>query len=79
MIITRIALLLALLSLLISVYGGSRLMPALLRSGVVFIVGFAVMFVVQITLIYAYRKAKEAELHEAKEQQLEEQTNPQDK
>jgi len=64
MIISRIAILLALLSLLIALYGGSRLVPALLRSGVVFLVAFAVMFILQITVINAYRKTKESEYHE---------------
>jgi hypothetical protein len=64
MIISRIAGLFALLSLLLAVYGGSHLFPALFRSIVVFVVTFIVMFVVQITMIYAYRKAKEAEERE---------------
>lgn len=68
MIISRIAILLAVLSLLIALYGGSRLVPALLRSGVVFVVAFAVMFLLQITVLNAYRKAKESEYREAEQQ-----------
>jgi hypothetical protein len=67
MIISRIAILLSLLSLLIALYGGSRLVPALLKSGVVFVVAFAVMFILQITVMNAYRKAKESEYSEAQE------------
>ena len=64
MIISRVAILLALLSLLIALYGGSSLISALLRSGVVFMVAFTVMFTVQLTLMYVYRKVKEAEQRE---------------
>ena len=73
MIISRIAILLALLSLLIALYGGARLVPALLRSGIVFLVAFAVMFILQMTVMNAYRKAKESEYHEGQE------TNPENK
>jgi hypothetical protein len=58
----------AVLSLLIALYGGSRLVPALLRSGVVFVVAFAVMFLLQITVLNAYRKAKESEYRESEQQ-----------
>ena len=64
MIITRIAVLLAVLSLLFAVYSGAHFIPALIRCGVVFAVAFAVLFIVQITLMYAYRKAKEVEYDE---------------
>ncbi len=64
MIISRIAGLLALLSLLLAIYGGTPLFIALFRSIVVFLVAFVVMFTVQITMIYAYRKAREAEERE---------------
>jgi hypothetical protein len=70
MIISRIAILLALLSFLIALYSGSRLIPAILKSGVVFMVAFAVMFILQITVMNAYRKAKESEYQEGQE------TNP---
>jgi len=64
MIISRVAILLALLSLLIAIYGGSSLLQALIRSGVVFLVAFAVMFVVQTTMLHVYRKVKESEFQE---------------
>lgn len=64
MIISRIAGLLALLSLLLAVYGGAPLLPALFRSIVVFVVAFLVMFIVQITILYAYKKAREVEERE---------------
>jgi len=67
MIISRVAILLALLSLLIAMYSGSPLLHALLRSGVVFLVAYAIMFVVQITVIGVYRKVREAEFREARE------------
>lgn len=69
MIISRVAMLLALLSLLVAMYSGSTLLPALLRSGVVFLVAFAVMFIVQITLIGVYRKVREDEYREALEKE----------
>ena len=64
MIISRIAGLLALLSLLLAMYGGAPLFPALFRSIVVFVVAFVVMFIVKITMIYAYRKARDVEERE---------------
>ena len=69
MIISRIAGLLALLSLLLAIYGGTPLFPALFRSIVVFLVAFMVMFVVQLTMIYAYRKAREVEEREMLEKE----------
>jgi membrane protein CcdC involved in cytochrome C biogenesis len=69
MIISRVAILMALLSLLIAMYSGSSLLPALMRSGVVFLVAFAVMFVVQITLISVYRKVRQDEYREAREKE----------
>jgi len=65
MIISRVAILLALLSLLIAIYSGSSPLQALIRSGVVFLVAFAVMFVVQMTMMSVYRKVKEGEFHES--------------
>jgi ABC-type multidrug transport system permease subunit len=70
MIISRVAILLALLSLLIAIYCGSSPIPALLRSGVVFLVAYAVMFVVQIMLISIYRKVREAEMSEARKREI---------
>lgn len=64
MIISRIAGLLALLSLLLAIYGGTPLLQAFFRSIVVFVVAFVVMFIVQITMIYAYKKAREVEERE---------------
>ena len=64
MIITRIAVLLAVLSLLIAIYSGAQFINALVRCGVVFVVAFAVLFMVKITLVYVYRKVKESEYNE---------------
>ncbi len=69
MIISRIAGLLALLSLLLAIYSGTPMFSALFRSIVVFVVAFVVMFVVQLTVIYAYRKAREAEEREILEKE----------
>jgi uncharacterized membrane protein YbhN (UPF0104 family) len=69
MIISRVAILLALLSLLIAMYSGSSLLPALLRSGVVFLVAYVMMFVVQITIVSVYRRVREDEYREAREKE----------
>lgn len=74
MIISRLAITLALLSLLIAVYGGSPLVSALIRCGVVFVVAFAVLFIVKITLMYVYRKTKESEYGEIEGQETVDQT-----
>jgi membrane protein implicated in regulation of membrane protease activity len=67
MIVTRVAGLFALMSLLIAVYGGAKLVPALLKSGVVFLVAFAMLYLLQITITYAYRRVKEEEYREEQE------------